>query len=163
MFATEAGKAPEKQDPKKFLEVPAKPEETQMVKDFEKLLKDDPKVAAQYEEWSKNEEAGWDSPAAAQYSILNRDDTQFLVSKRLIGPFGTLSKPTMVYSPKPYRIVGCTGPHEQQHALVWFAMEGYLKHGCPHCGQIFQLTNNPDECNFDYTPKHPMPDATEGH
>ena len=94
----------------------------------------------------------WSSPAAIQYNIFN-DDPQFEVSKRLIGPPGTIEEPTMVFSPKPYRIVGCVGTLEVPHPLGWFSMEGYLKHMCPSCGQIFQLTNNPDDCDFSYVDK----------
>jgi len=90
--------------------------------------------------------------AETQYSIFN-PDPQLTVSKRLVGPFGTMESPTKVFSPKPYRIVGCVGPHDNDHELMWFSMEGYLKHMCPHCGQIFQLTTNPDEVCTDYIPK----------
>lgn len=90
--------------------------------------------------------------AMTQYSIFN-PDPQLTVSKRLVGPFGTMESPTKVFSPKPYRIVGCVGPHDNDHELMWFSMEGYLKHMCPHCGQIFQLTTNPDEVCTDYIPK----------
>lgn len=91
-------------------------------------------------------------PAALQYNIFN-EDTQFPVSKRLIGPPGTMEEPTMVFSPKPYRTVGCVGTVDNPHPLGWFSMEGYLKHMCPSCGQIFQLTNDPDECDFSYVDK----------
>ena len=91
-------------------------------------------------------------PAAIQYNIFN-EDTQFPVSKRLIGPPGTMEEPTMVFSPKPYRTVGCVGTVDNPHPLGWFSMEGYLKHMCPSCGQIFQLTNDSDECDFSYVDK----------
>ena len=94
----------------------------------------------------------WGSPAAVQYNIF-KVDPQFEISKRLIGPPGTIEEPTMVFSPKPYRIVGCVGTLDNPHPLGWFSMEGYLKHMCPDCGQIFQLTNNPDECDFTFTDK----------
>lgn len=88
-------------------------------------------------------------PAQVQYNIFN-EDPQFAIQKRLVGPFGTIDQPTMVFSPKPYRIVGCNGPHHDPHAIGWFVMEGYLKHMCPECGQMFQLTNNPDDVCTDY-------------
>jgi hypothetical protein len=91
-------------------------------------------------------------PAQVQFNIFT-EDPQFEVSKRLIGPPGTVEEPTMVFSPKPYRIVGCVGTLEDPHQLGWFSMEGYLKHMCPQCGQVFQLTNNPDECDFSYVEK----------
>eukprot|EP00461_Guttulinopsis_vulgaris_P001852 UN01853 len=83
-------------------------------------------------------------PAAVQYNIFNRD-SEFPVTKRIIGVPGTMEEPTMVFSPKPYRIVGCVGTVEAPHPLGWFSMEGYLKHMCPNCGQIFQLTNDPEQ------------------
>lgn len=91
-------------------------------------------------------------PAHVQYNIFN-EDPQFPVSKRLIGPEGTVEEPTFVFSPKPYRIVGCTGPVEDPHPLYWFSMEGYLKHMCPACGQIFLLTADADDCDFSYVDK----------
>lgn len=91
-------------------------------------------------------------PAQVQYNIFV-EDPQFTVSKRLIGPPGTMEFPTMVYSPKPYRIVGCNGTVDNPHVIGWFSMEGYLKHMCPSCGQIFQLTNNPDDIDLTYTEK----------
>lgn len=94
----------------------------------------------------------WSAPAAVQYNIF-RDDPQFEISKRLIGPAGTIEDPTMVFTPKPYRIVGCVGTLDNPHPLNWFSMEGYIKHLCPDCGQIFQLTNNPDDCDFSYNDK----------
>ncbi len=114
----------------------------------EETLEDNEVPAAEMDEI----EATPGSPAAIQYSIFNADP-QFLISKRLIGPFGTIAKPTMVFSPKPYRIVGCVGPHGEPHTLGYFAIEGFLKHACPECGQVFQLTNNPDECCWDYLPQ----------
>lgn len=91
------------------------------------------------------------TPAGIQYNIFNPDPT-FLMHKRMISPFGTIVKPAMIYSPKPYRIVGCAGPYEDPHTVGFFAMEGYLKHACPECGQVFQLTTNPDEVCWDYLP-----------
>lgn len=91
------------------------------------------------------------TPAGIQYNIFNPEPT-FLMTKRMISPFGTIVKPAMIYSPKPYRIVGCAGPYEEPHTVGFFAMEGYLKHACPECGQVFQLTTNPDEVTWDYLP-----------
>jgi len=116
---------------------------------------DDASLSTEVEEYIQEHGATpnfWSSPAAVQYNIFN-EDPQFEVSKRLIGPPGTMAEPTMVFSPKPYRIVGCVGTLQVPHPLSWFSMEGYLKHMCPDCGQIFQLTNNPDECDFSYTDK----------
>ena len=97
-----------------------------------------------------------------QYNLLN-DDPQFLTSKRMIGPFGTVAKPAMIFSPKPYRIIGCAGPHDMAHSIGYFALEGYLKHACPDCGQVFQLTADPDEVCWDFIPKLSEHDSIAHH
>jgi phage FluMu protein Com len=35
----------------------------------------------------------------------------------------------------------------------WMVLEGYLKHMCPTCGQIFQLTNNAEEIDLRFLEK----------
>jgi len=45
-----------------------------------------------------------------------------------VGPFGTLKKPTLVYSGLESRIVGCLGGRGSRHRLLWFT----VKQGHPH-------------------------------
>lgn len=92
-----------------------------------------------------------ENPAPVQYNLMN-EDPEFYVSKRQIGPFGTMEEPTMVFSPKPFRIVGCVGNYDSAHELLFFVMQGYMKHACPSCGQIFQLTDDPSEMNTEFLP-----------
>lgn len=91
-------------------------------------------------------------PAVVQYDFAN-EDPEFYTSKRLIGPFGTVEEPTMVFSPKPFRIVGCVGDYERSHGLMFMVLQGYMKHACRKCGQVFQLTDDPSEQITEYLPK----------
>lgn len=59
----------------------------------------------------------------------------------LLGPFGTLQSPAIVFSAFKSRIVGCVGGGGYPHRLLWFELKAGKKHVCRECGQAFKLQN----------------------
>ena len=59
-----------------------------------------------------------------------------------VQPFGTMARPSVIYSGKKKRIVGCLGGGQYAHRLQWFQLKEGRKHVCSQCGQVFLLIND---------------------
>lgn len=62
----------------------------------------------------------------------------------VVGAFGTVEKPALIFSGRDERIVGCVGDvnsADGEHQVNWFNLKKGQKTMCVVCGQIFLLTD----------------------
>eukprot|EP00456_Euglypha_rotunda_P023564 TRINITY_DN1952_c0_g1_i1.p1 TRINITY_DN1952_c0_g1~~TRINITY_DN1952_c0_g1_i1.p1 ORF type:complete len:178 (-),score=12.26 TRINITY_DN1952_c0_g1_i1:131-664(-) len=76
---------------------------------------------------------------AAEVGFIQERKVPLYHEGPIIGPFGTIEKPTVLYSHLERRMVGCHGGGELEHETLWMAIKQGPKHVCVECGQVFQL------------------------
>jgi len=79
----------------------------------------------------------------------------------IVGPFGTVSQPTLISSTMSSRFVGCTGGEgHKSHEILWMNLKAGPKHACSQCGQIFLLVSGHDHDN---DPNQPRTNLEHAH